>query len=128
MAYRRKRTCKRKTLASLESRFTDHRTGRIDEAYLNGQIILMLDNERGLYDAMRHSRQKPEPLAWAAFLRLADTIVGDDWRDADEWAAASAHLKAFLSTYGNGYASIQPAIRYIQAERSSTQHEGRSDV
>ena len=88
----------------------------------------MLDNERGLYDAMRHSRQKPEPLAWAAFPRLADTIVGDDWRDADEWAATSAHLKAFLSTYGNGYASIQPAIRYIQAERSSTQHEGRSDV
>lgn len=128
MAYRRKKTCKAKTLASLESRFVDRRTGRIDEAYLNEQITLTLDNERDLYDAMCHSRQKLESLAWAAFLRLADTIVGDDWRDADEWTASSGHLKAFLSSYGRGYDSIQPAIRYIQAERNAAQAENRSDV
>ena len=127
MAYRRKRTCKAKTLASLESRFINNKTGRIDEDYLNGQIILILDNERDLYDAMRHSRQKPEPLAWAAFLRLADTIVGDDWRDTDEWAAASGHLKTFLNSCGNGYASIQPTVRYIQSERNNAQYEDHSD-
>ncbi|WP_300803503.1 hypothetical protein [uncultured Acetatifactor sp.] len=128
MKHQRKRTCKAKTLASLESRFLDHKAGSIDEAYLNGQIMLMLDNERGLYDAMRHSRRKPEALAWEAFLRLAEGIVGDDWRGDGGWTAASAHLKAFLSTYGNGYASIQPTVRYIQAERNNARHESRSDV
>ena len=77
MKHQRKRTCKAKTLASLESRFLDRKTDSIDEAYLNGQIMLMLDNERGLYDAMRHSRRKPEALAWEAFLRLAEGQGGD---------------------------------------------------
>lgn len=116
----RKRTCKQKTLASLESRFLDRGTSKINEAYLNEQIMLMLDNERDLYNAIHHTRQRPESLAWSAFLRLAQEIVGDDWRDEFEWTVTSEQLKAFLLTYGQSYSSIRESVCYIQSERTVT--------
>lgn len=92
--------------------------------YLNDMIILLLDNERSLYDAITNTRRKPESIAWQAFTMLADGYINEKYREPGTvFYASSKQLKDFLFNWGYGYEAIANSVDHVKMVREELRKE-----
>lgn len=96
----------------------------LNTSHLNDMIMLLLDNEKSLYDAVTNTRRKPESVAWQAFMMLADDYINGEYIEPGTvFYASSKQLKDFLFKWGHGYEAIADSVDHVKMVREELRKE-----
>ena len=127
----KRKTRKAFTLNALESHFIScarrldgQMEYKLNIDHLNDMIVLLLDNEKSLYDAATKTRRKPESIAWQAFMMLADGCINNEYIEPGYvFYASSRQLKNFLFEWGYGYNAIKESVNHVKEMRKELESE-----
>ena len=95
--------------------FFETERGAINADYLAHQVIIFMENDRALYEAMRNTRRRAYSVAWQSFVAW----VNNELRiERPGYYASSDQVKKWLKDHGAGYEVLNGVIDHVNAERA----------
>lgn len=85
---------------------------KINTEYLCDSLVMWAMNTQSIYNSLVNGRQKITSVVWMAL-----TDLTNDHLKFDGLQCTSEHLKKWLNTYGDGYDTLNQAIKELQQER-----------
>ena len=89
--------------------------GGINADWLTLQVVLYMENNRALLDAMRTTRRRAHSVAWEGFLAW----INNELRlERPGYYASNDQVKKWLKDHGAGYELLAPVVEYIKDIRT----------
>ena len=89
--------------------------GGINADWLTLQVVLYMENNRALLDAMRTTRRRAHSVAWEGFLAW----INNELRlERPGYYASNDQVKKWLKDHGAGYEILNGVIDRVNAERA----------
>lgn len=108
------RTKKEFTLEVLNGYF-ETEAGTINADWLTHQVVLFMENDRVLLDAMRTTRRRAYSVAWEGFLAWINNELK---LERPGYYASNDQVKKWLKDHGAGYEVLNGVIDRVNVERA----------
>lgn len=89
--------------------------GGINADWLTHQVVIFMENDRVLYDAMRTTRRRPSSVAWEGFIAWINNELK---LERPGYYASNDQVKKWLKDHSAGYEILSGVIERVNAERA----------
>ena len=109
------------TFAALNSHYLMSNE-RINTEYLCDAIVMWAMNTEKIYKDITNNRRAITSVVWEAFSDLASDHIKMEMYPR-ECSCTSYQLKKWLTTYGDGYNTLNQAVEKLENERRTLQND-----